>query len=125
MENSEPNSSECEAIESQVVPARKVAITLFAFLAIALLVTWATGELNPHLILLAHWFPLGLTFFVSFSDPDLYLSLFLGYAVYVAIFWCAFVFRKKKAFGAILVIYILILVLNIGSCAALQHINIH
>jgi len=123
MENSDPNIAEQEVTTDQAVPARRVALRLFGGLAIALLVTWAMGGFHLDLIVMAYWFPLGITLF--WGVPDLHLSLILGYALYAAVFVCAFVFRKGRAFAFISAIYFLILLGNIGGCVAIQNIEIH
>ena len=56
------------------------------------------------------------------SEPNNF-GLYVGYVIYIAIFVCAFVNRKKRFFLKLLAVYIF-LCLNIGGCAILLNMHI-
>jgi len=106
---------------SQLISKKTVAFTFFGSLLLALLITWAFAGFNPEMLMYTYWFPYGCVIFISESKATLYF----GYAIYIAIFLCAFIRRTKSFFITLLVIYILILCLNISGCALLFNIDIH
>jgi hypothetical protein len=106
---------------NHTISKKTVAITFFGSLLLALLITWAFAGFNPEMLMYTFWFPYGCAIFISESKATLYF----GYAIYIAIFLCAFIRREKSFFITLLVIYILILCLNISGCALLFNIDIH
>jgi hypothetical protein len=103
---------------NQVISKKTVAITYFGGLLLALIITWGLGGFSPGDWTGAHYFPMGCLFYFAFvGQSESGGFMFVGYAIYIAIFICAFIFRKKSFFITLLVIYILILCLNISSCA--------
>jgi hypothetical protein len=106
---------------NQIISKKTVAITFFGSLLLALLITWAFSGFELDVIMFTHLFPLGSLIFISEDD----IVLYFGYAIYIAIFLCAFLFRKRPFFITLLVIYILVLCLNISGCVCLFNIDIH
>lgn len=104
----------------QIISKKTVAFTFFGSLLLALLVTWGFAGFDPEVLLFAYLFPYGCVVFISEGA-----SPYFGYAIYIAIFLCAFIRRTKSFFVTWLVIYILILCLNISGCALLLNIDIH
>lgn len=105
----------------QLIPKKTVAITFLGSLLLALLITWGFWGFDLEAIMYTHLFPWGCLVFISEGDAALYL----GYAIYTALFLFAFLLRKKPFFITLLVIYILVLCLNISGCACILNIDIH
>ena len=103
------------------ISKKTVAITFFGSLLLALLITWGFAGFDSEVLIYTYMFPYGCSVFISESKN----SLYFGYAIYIAIFLCAFTRREKSFFVTLLVIYILILCLNISGCAVLLNIDIH
>lgn len=123
-----PNVKEIESRDSiamKTVSPKIVAFSFFGGLFVALIITWAFGRFNTDAIRCIHLFPMGLTIFmVSMLESDNFIILYAGYVIYIAIFACAFLYRKKRFFLTLLIIYIILLCLNIGGCAALLNMHI-
>jgi hypothetical protein len=103
---------------NQVISKKTVALTYFGGLLLALIITWGFGGFDAELYEIAHWFPAGCLFWFAFvGQSESGGFVFVGYAIYIAIFICAFIFRKKSFFIKLLIVYIIILCLNISSCA--------
>jgi hypothetical protein len=104
-----------------IISKKTVALTFFGCLLLALLITWALGGFDPELLAYTYMFPYGCALFIYEGKTTLYF----GYAVYIAMFLCAFIRRTKPFFVTWLLIYILILCLNISGCSMLFNIEIH
>lgn len=106
---------------NQIISKKTVAITFFGSLLLALLITWGFAGFDSEVLVYTYMFPYGCLICISESKA----SLYFGYAIYIAIFSCAFIRREKSFLITLLVIYILILCLNISGCALLLNIDIH
>jgi hypothetical protein len=104
---------------NHIIPKSTVAKTYFGGLLLALLITWGFGGFDAEVLRFTYMFPIGCLLFIESRA-----TLYLGYAIYIAIFICAFIFRKKWSFIQLLVVYILLLCLNITGCAVILNINI-
>lgn len=123
VENS--NQTKQESAE-EIVPIKKVAISYFGGYLLALIIVWVISGFNPEMIVYIHWFPRCIFPFMMFNECGYVAALFVGfvgYAIYLSLFTCAFIWRKKKIFIRLLIIYILILCLNISGCAIILNIN--
>jgi hypothetical protein len=106
---------------NQIVSKKTVAITFFGSLLLALLITWGIAGFDTEVLVHSYWFPWGCIMFIYDGKG----SLYFGYAIYIAIFLCAFIRRERPCFVTLLIIYILILCLNISGCALILTIDIH
>jgi len=114
-----------EGRDGEKVSAAVVAYVYFGGLLLSMVITWVIDGCYPDVLSVAWLFPTGCMvppgYLFKCSDPFLYL----GYLVYGVIFVCAFIFRKRTTFLKLLIVYILILVSNIGGCLSCMNMDIH
>ncbi len=108
--------------EKQAVSIKVVAIVYFGGLLLAMLITWTLNGFPPYWYQYAILFPEGLVnfFFTNKKFPFGY-----GHVIYMVMFICAFVFRRKSFFITLLVVYIIILCLNISGCLMPVYVHFH
>ena len=92
------------------VSKKTISIIYFGGLVFAWLIIWALNEFDPELNAFIGMYPVGCTVLLGEA-----LEL-VGYVLYPVIYICAYIFRRKEAFIALLTIYITILCLNVLGC---------
>lgn len=94
---------------NKTISKKTVAISFLGSLLIALLITWGFAGFDSDVLMRAHRFPLGLSICIIAGRATLYLS----YAIYIAIFLCACIRREKDWFITLLVVWTITLCWNI------------
>ena len=103
------------------VSIKTVILTYLGLLSLAMIIIWAMNYFHPQFLLWIYLFPVGclvLVFdFLYYFGPrpsDNYL--WLGYIIYLIMYVCALLFRRRPVFFTLLFIYVIILCLNINGC---------